>query len=201
MTTTLLPNRPIRVPATIARPVNHYSSDAAIAKAVKNGDQDALEHAFETFGGAVKSMAMRVLRDDALAEDVVQDVFVTFWRDPSRFDPARGALRTFLVTIAHRRSVDVVRSEEARFKREERVPTSVQPSVEDEVWTRTLSESVRTALEDLSDDERKAITLAYFGGLSYVDVANRLGEPEGTVKSRIRTGMKKLSVLLAESNA
>ena len=148
----------------------------------------------------MKSMALRVLRDDTLAEDVVQDVFVTFWRDPSKFDPARGALRTFLVTIAHRRSVDVVRSEEARFKREERVPTSVQPSVEDEVWSRTLSESVRTALEGLSDDERKAITLAYFGGLSYVDVASRLGEPEGTVKSRIRTGMKKLSAVLAESS-
>lgn len=172
--------------------------DAALAQAVGDGDRDALEHVFQLYGGAVKSMALRVLRDEVLAEDVVQDVFVSFWRSPGKYDPQRGALRTFLVTLAHRRAVDTVRSEEARFRREEKVPQDhVASGVDEEVWTRTLSDAVRTALDDLSDPEREAITLAYFGGLSYVEVARRLDAPEGTVKSRIRSGMRKLSVSLA----
>ncbi|MDX1469183.1 MAG: sigma-70 family RNA polymerase sigma factor, partial [Acidimicrobiia bacterium] len=152
---------------------------------------------FQRFGGAVRSMAMRVLRDEGLADDVVQEVFVRFWNEPGRFDQRRGTLRTFLVTLAHRRSVDVIRSEEARSRREERVPRDVSPSIDEEVWTRSLSEKVRNALSELAEAEREAITLAYFGGLSYVEVAARLGAPEGTVKSRIRAGMKKLSASLA----
>lgn len=171
--------------------------DAYLASAISDGDRDALEAAFQQYGGAIKTMAMRVLRNETLAEDVVQDVFVSFWNAPHKYDPNRGTLRTFLMTLAHRRAVDTVRSEEARFRREERVPEDVAPSIDDEVWTRTLSDSVRAALEGLPDGEREAITLAYFGGLSYVEVAKRLRAPEGTVKSRIRSGMRKLSVSLA----
>jgi RNA polymerase sigma-70 factor (ECF subfamily) len=171
--------------------------DAALAAAVAEGDRDALESAFQQYGGAVKAMANRVLRNETLAEDVVQDVFVSLWKAPHKYDPNRGTLRTFLITLAHRRAVDTVRSEEARFKREEKVPDDVAPSIDEEVWTRALSDSVRQALEGLSDGEREAITLAYFSGLSYVEVAERLGAPEGTVKSRIRSGMRKLSVSLA----
>jgi RNA polymerase sigma-70 factor (ECF subfamily) len=172
--------------------------DAALAEAVAGGDRGALETAFEQYGGAVKSIAQRVLRDEGLAEDVVQDVFVAFWSAPDKYDPQRGSLRTFLVTLGHRRAVDTVRSEEARSRREERQPEGgAQPTVDEEVWARTLSETVRTALDGLPDPEREAITLAYFGGLSYVDVAARLGAPEGTVKSRIRSGMRKLSASMA----
>lgn len=171
--------------------------DAAVAAGVAKGDPGAIESAFAQYGGAVKAMALRVLRNEALAEDVVQDVFVSFLKTPDKYDPGRGTLRTFLVTLAHRRAVDTVRSEEARFRREEKVPEDVAPSIDDEVWTRTLSETVRRALEDLNEREREAISLAYFGGLSYVEVAKRLGDPEGTVKSRIRSGMRKLSVSLA----
>lgn len=171
--------------------------DQALATRIAAGDRDAFEQVFKRFGGAVRSMALRVLRDETLADDVVQEVFVRFWNEPERFDQRRGTLRTFLVTLAHRRAVDVIRSEEARSRREERVPTDVSSSIDEEVWARSLSEKVRAALGELSDDEREAITLAYFGGLSYVEVANRLGAPEGTVKSRIRAGMKKLSGTLA----
>jgi len=162
-----------------------------------DGDQDALETVFNRYGGAIESMALRVLRNETLAEDVVQEVFVGFWNAPERYDPGRGSLRTFLITLAHRRAVDTVRSEEARFKREERVPRDVVPSIDEEVWAMALSDSVRAALEDLNEGEREAIALAYFGGLSYVEVAARLDTPEGTVKSRIRSGMRKLSVSLA----
>ncbi|HSJ33800.1 MAG TPA: sigma-70 family RNA polymerase sigma factor [Acidimicrobiia bacterium] len=170
--------------------------DAGLAERVAAGDRGALEDAFQAYSGPVKSVAVRVLRDQSLAEDVVQDTFVTFWKRPDRYDPARGTLRTFLLTIAHRRAVDVVRSEEARARRESRPPDPEHFDLEDEVWTRRLSEHVRAALEELSEGERQAISLAYYGGLSYVEVAERLGAPEGTVKSRIRSGMKKLAASL-----
>lgn len=171
--------------------------DSHLASAVADGDRSALEVVFQRFGGAVQSMAFRVLRDEALAEDVTQEVFVSFWRSPDKFDPERGTLRTFLMTLAHRRAVDTVRSEEARYRREEKVPDDVQPDIEEQVWQSSLSDAVRAAMDELPDTEREAIALAYFGGLSYVQVAKRLGAPEGTVKSRIRSGMKKLSVTLA----
>jgi RNA polymerase sigma-70 factor (ECF subfamily) len=167
--------------------------DANLANRIAGRDQEALAEVFQAYGGAVKSVAFRVIRDQALAEDVVQDTFVALWRSPEKFDPVRGSLRTFLLTIAHRRAVDIVRSEEARSRREALPPDPDHFDLEDEVWTRRLSADVRSALVDLSTDERQAISLAYFEGLSYVEVAKHLGAPEGTVKSRIRTGMRKLA--------
>lgn len=172
--------------------------DAALATRVSERDQDALETIFERYGGAVRSMAFRVLKNEALAEDTVQEVFVSFWKSPDRYDPDRGTLRTFLLTLAHRRAIDLVRSEQARFNREEKVLEDVPPSIDEEVWSRTVSKEVRDAVADLNEGEREAISLAYFGGLTYVEVANRLGLPEGTVKSRIRSGMRRLGETLAE---
>jgi len=171
--------------------------DAELVDRVVKGDRSAIETTFNAFGGAIKSLAMRVLRDETLADDVVQDTFLGFWEAPEKFDAERGSLRTFLLTIAHRRAVDIVRSEVARSRREEKPPDPDYYDVAEEMWARDLSENVRRALDDLADGEREAIALAYLGGLSYVEVANRLGQPEGTVKSRIRSGMRKLSVSLA----
>jgi RNA polymerase sigma-70 factor, ECF subfamily len=175
--------------------------DAALADGIARGDRDSLEAVFKDVSGAVKTTAWRVLRDDSLAEDVVQDVFVTLWRDPHRFDAGRGSLRAYLLTMAHRRAVDMVRSEQARANREEREPEAVAADIDEEVWALTVGEKVRTALSGLADGERQAIALAYLHGLTYVEVAERLGAPEGTVKSRIRSGMKKLSVSLSEVRA
>lgn len=187
---------------TGSRPECHLAelnqSDADLASRVAAGDRGALERLFHQHGGAVKSVAFRVLRDQALAEDVVQDTFVGLWRAPHRYDPARGSLRTFLLTIAHRRAVDMVRSEEARSRRESRPLEPDRFDLEEEVMTRDLSAQVRDALSGLADGEREAIVMAYFGGLSYVEVAQRLGAPEGTVKSRIRSGMQKLASSLQE---
>lgn len=173
--------------------------DAELAAGVASRDRTSLEVAFKEHGAAVKGVAWRVLKDETLAEDIVQETFVTFWDKPEKYDAERGTLRTFLLTIAHRKSVDVVRSEVARSRREERPPDPVHIDVEEEVWARDLSETVRNALMDLAEGEREAIALAYYGGLSYVEVAERLGLPEGTVKSRIRAGMKKLSRSLSEA--
>lgn len=189
----------VSCPVTKDSKLGVHADDAALAAEVANGDEEALGAAFAAYGGAVNSMALRVLRDETLAEDITQDVFVAFWNDPHKFDASRGSLRTFLITLAHRRAVDMVRSEVARAKREEKTrERDIASDLEEEVWTRTVGESVHRALETLSVTERDAITLAYFGGLSYVEVAKRLGAPEGTVKSRIRVGMRKLSTALSE---
>ena len=175
------------------------NDDAALAAAISAGDESALERAYRQYGGAVRAIARKALRDEALAEDVVQEVFVSFWSNPSRFDATRGSLRTFLLTIGHRRAVDIIRSEEARTRREDTsMPAGETLDLEEEVWIRSQSEAVRRAVAALSDGERQAISLAYFQGLTYFEVAKHLSQPEGTVKSRIRSGMKKLSETLPE---
>ncbi len=171
--------------------------DADLAAGVAQQDREAFDALFGDFSGPVRSIARRVLRDQTLAEDVVQDTFFAFWNDPGRYDASKGSLRTFLLSIAHKKAVDIVRSETARTRREQRPPDPVHIDVEGEALSRQLSETVRAALDELPDGERQAITLAYFGGLSYVEVAARLGAPEGTIKSRIRSGMKRLSRSLA----
>jgi RNA polymerase sigma-70 factor (ECF subfamily) len=173
--------------------------DADIARDVADGKRGALEELYNQFAGAVKTVAWRVLRDEARAEDVVQEVFVAFWRQPDRYNPDRGSLRVYLLTMAHRKAVDIVRSEQARMRRELEDPTPVPPSIDEEVWALSLGDKVRSALAELADGERDAIALAYLDGLTYVEVARRLGAPEGTVKSRIRSGMRKLSTSLGDA--
>jgi RNA polymerase sigma-70 factor (ECF subfamily) len=153
---------------------------------------------YNQVGGAVKTTAWRVLRDEALAEDVVQEVFMTLWRQPEKYDESRGTLRVYLLTMAHRKAVDIVRSESARARREERDPVPTHPDIDEQVWALAVGDKVRAALGGLAEGEREAISLAYLEGMSYVEVARRLGAPEGTIKSRIRSGMKKLSDSLSE---
>jgi RNA polymerase sigma-70 factor (ECF subfamily) len=172
--------------------------DAAFMARVAERDERAFEELFQRHGAAVESVARRVLRDPALAEDVMQETFTGLWNTPDRFRSEHGSLRSFLTTIAHRRAVDLVRSEVARARREQRPPDVEYASVEDEALTRTVAGVVRRALDDLPMDEREPIALAYLQGLSYVEVARRLRQPEGTIKSRIRSGMRRLSVSLAE---
>jgi RNA polymerase sigma-70 factor, ECF subfamily len=172
------------------------SSDSALVIAVARRSEPALEELCRRYSGQLAGLARRVIRDDELAADVVQDVFVRLWERPERFDPERGSLRSYLLADVHGRSVDLIRAEEARRRREERDHVErlrdPVPTVEDEVVIRGLSADVRESLALLSDDERRAIELAYFDGHSYRDVAILLEEPEGTVKSRIRSGLAKL---------
>lgn len=192
---------PIRLPRSgpLQFVSNDRSDDVVLVAGLVDRDELALESIYQKYGGAVHFVARKVLRDEALAEDVVQEVFVTLWNSPDGFDPDRGSLRTYLVTIAHRRAIDVVRSEAARTRREEASPVEDRANdIDDEVWARRQSEIVRNAVAQLDEDERDAISLAYFKGLTYVEVAKALAQPEGTVKSRIRSGMRKLSSALAE---
>lgn len=175
------------------------ASDAALVVALARYDQAALATVYERHSGAVFALARRLVRDRALAEEVTQEIFLRLWNRPERFDPERGALRSFLLADTHGRSIDMLRSELARKDREERegrVAPAAPRTVEGEVLSRVTSESVRAAISSLKESERKAIELAYFGGLTYREVAEELGEPEGTVKSRIRSGMARLRVEL-----
>ena len=159
-------------------------------------DQQALAEVYRRHGDGVFGLTRRVLADGAMAEEVTQEVFLRLWDEPHRYDPDRGALRSFLLRQAHSRAVERVRSEEARRRREDRVDREnvpTPPDVEQQALDDLSSEALTEALGTLSEGERQAIVLAYFGGNSYREVALRLDLPEGTVKSRIRLGLAKLA--------
>ena len=170
-------------------------SDAQLVVAIGRWRQDALAEAYRRHAGAVFSLASRVLASRNLAEEVVQEVFLRLWHDADRFDPARGSLRSWLLAQTHGRAVDLLRSESSRKSREERehrTRAEAGYDLEHEVWDLTVADQVRTALTMLPSEERRAIELAYFKGLTYREVAVALDQPEGTVKSRIRAGLKRL---------
>ena len=180
------------------------ASDAQLVVAIGRFHQDALAEAYRRHAGASFGLALRILASRPLAEEVVQEVFLRLWNDPERFDPARGSLRAYLLAQTHGRSVDLVRAESARRSREERDARRTAESgydLEREVEDLALAGYVREALDELSEGERAAIELAYFGGHSYREVATLLGEPEGTVKSRIRVGLRRLRDSLVASGA
>ena len=176
-------------------------SDQALVVAVGRWHEDALAEAYRRHGGAVFSLARRVLSDLVSAEEVLQEVFLRLWNQPEKFDAERGSLRSYLLAQAHGRAVDLLRSEGSRRRREEREARQTAEAgydLEREVWDLTLAGRVKEAVAVLPPDERRAIELAYFGGHTYREVATMLGQPEGTVKSRIRAGLKRLrSVLTA----
>ncbi|HSM64824.1 MAG TPA: sigma-70 family RNA polymerase sigma factor [Ilumatobacteraceae bacterium] len=178
------------------------ASDAALVVSIGRYQQAALAEAYRRHAGACFGLAKRLLNDHARAEEIVQEVFVRLWNEPNRYDPERGTLRSFLLAHTHGRSVDMIRSDVSRRTREEREAREQADGGYDlahEVWDLALAGHVRDAMATLQPGERTAIELAYFGGLTYKEAAVQLGEPEGTVKSRIRSGLKKLRIELVEA--
>ena len=178
------------------------SGDAALVVAVGRYNREALAEIYRRHSGAVFGLARRVLGDQSMAEEVVQEVFLTLWRQPERFDPDRGTLRSYLLALTHGRSVDIVRSETARQRREERESRLRAESgydLEREVLDLAVADRVRGALSTLREEERQAIQLAYFGGHTYREVARIQGDPEGTVKTRIRMGLRNMRAALKEA--
>jgi RNA polymerase sigma-70 factor (ECF subfamily) len=164
------------------------------------GDEAALRTAYREHASVVFGLAMRVLVNTVLAEEITQDVFVRLWEQPDRFEPERGTLRAFLLAIAHSRAVERVRAEASIRRRHESAQRQpVVPANDDparNLVVRDVQEAVRRALVALPEDQRRPIEMAYYEGLSYRDVAEALSEPEGTVKYRIRTGMQKMRAAL-----
>jgi RNA polymerase sigma-70 factor, ECF subfamily len=168
---------------------------------VARGDQDAFETLYDRLSGPAFGLVRKVLRDPAQSEEVTQEVMLEVWRSASRFDPARGSATTWALTIAHRRAVDRVRSETASAEREQRsaaFPFSVD-DVAETVEASMDAEQVRRCLEGLTEIQREAITLAYYGGYTYPQVAKKLEVALGTVKTRIRDGLMRLGNCLGRS--
>lgn len=162
------------------------------------GDDAALTDVYDQYSSFVYGLAARVIGDHRAAEDVTQDVFVSIWERPDSFDPGRGSLRTWLGTLAHRRAVDYVRREEAQRRRSQReAARSVSaPDVDELAMALVTAEKVREALEVLPPEQRDAIQLAYFGGKTYREVGLVLEIPEGTAKSRLRLGLRRIADVL-----
>jgi len=184
-----------------ARTRNDAASEELLV-AVAEGDQLAFAALYDRVTPQVLGVALRVLRDRALAEEVAQEVMVEVWRKADRFDPDRGTASGWITTLAHRRAVDRVRSEQASRDRDDRVSRRDEPrafdAVADEVQVNLDHWQVRRALSTLTDRQREAIELAYFGGHTYRDVARVLDIPEGTAKSRLRDGLLRLREALED---
>jgi RNA polymerase sigma-70 factor (ECF subfamily) len=175
-------------------------SDAQLVVAIGRFREDALAEVYRRHGGSIYGLARRVTGDASEAEDVVQEVILRLWSRPDAFDPSRGSLRSFLLAQSHGRAVDSVRSRTARQRREGReVPVTSGYDIEHQVWDLVLADQVAKAISSLPEEERAPIELAYFGGHTYREVAILLSQPEGTVKSRIRNGLRKMRGVLADS--
>src|SRR4051794_23375937 len=175
-------------------------SDEALLSLVASSDEDALAALYDRFGGVAYGLALRILRDEALAQDAVQEAFLAVWRTADRFLAERAKASTWVLTIVHRRAVDVVRREERR--RAEPIEDQPQPSGEatdEEASLRERRRIVQEALAKLPVDQRQALELAYYGGLTQSELAERLGQPLGTIKSRMFAALGRLRELLAEA--
>src|SRR3712207_3956758 len=182
-----------------ARRVGDGPAGADLLLRLRAGDRSAVDELYDRFRRPAFALARRILGDDTLAEDVLQDVFLSVWRDPGAFDARRGSFSSGLMAMVHHKAVDAVRREESQRRRQTlaeddltlRAPLSTY-DVEEEAWSRSVAERVRTALGDLPESQREALTLAYYGGYTQREVAALTGAPLGTVKTRMLAGMRRL---------
>ena len=196
----LIPLSTRRERRMMSRELAHLSDEALVAL-VARGEDAALAELYDRFGRVAYGLALRVVRDTSLAEDAVQEGFLTVWRSAGRFVADRAKASTWILTLVHRRAVDLVRREQPRRAE----PLEAAPDIaatettEDEAWLRLQRTRVREALRKLPDQQREALELAYFGGFTQSELADRLGEPLGTIKSRMFSGLARLRELLAET--
>jgi RNA polymerase sigma factor (sigma-70 family) len=176
-------------------------TDEALVSLVASSDDEALAELYDRFGGVAYGLALRILRDDALAQDAVQDAFLGVWRTADRFLPERAKASTWILTLVHRRAVDLVRRENVRRGEPlEHAPEPAAPeTVEGEATLGFQRRVVQEALRGLPPEQREALELAYYGGLTQSQLAERLGQPLGTIKSRMFMGLARLRDLLAQA--
>jgi RNA polymerase sigma factor (sigma-70 family) len=175
------------------------AGDADVMRRIRAGDRDAVGELYDRFRRPAFALARRILADDTMAEDVLQEVFLSVWRDPAAFDRGKGSVASWLLAVVHHKAVDAVRREESQRRRQGMAedelaldaPTATR-DVEDEAWSRVVADQVRTALGGLSAVQREALTLAYYGGYTQREVAALTGTPLGTVKTRMLAGMRRL---------
>ena len=189
------------VTAKALTPEQAQTSDSDLLHAIARGDEEALAALYDRYRLILFGLILRILHSRPEAEDVLQDVFIQVWKRAADFDDARGRAFTWLVTLARSRTIDRLRSLNSRQRTAnealEAAPDHVSDAVED-AFKSEQREVVRTALEELPTEQRQALVLAYFEGLTQTEIASRMGSPLGTVKTRMRSGMIKLRELLGE---
>jgi RNA polymerase sigma factor (sigma-70 family) len=174
-------------------------SDEELLEAIARGDDSALAALYDRFGRLAYGLAYRILRDQALAEDAVQEAFLAVWRSADAYRRERAKPGTWILTLVHRRAVDLVRREDRRRSEPlEEAPEIVAAPVADEVDLRERRTAVQAALAQLPEPERQALELAYYGGYTQSELAERLGVPLGTVKSRMFSGLSRLRELVPQ---
>ena len=170
--------------------------DAGLLRSIQSGDQQAVAALYDRYSGAAYGLAFRITNDGTLAEDVVQDAFVSVWKQAARFDLARGQVKSWLLTIVHHKAIDVVRRRANRHERA--LPDGPGDFVagygrpHEETAAAMDADAVRAAVRQVPDDQRRTIEMAYFEGLTHVEIAERMQVPLGTVKSRLRIGLEKM---------
>jgi RNA polymerase sigma-70 factor, ECF subfamily len=164
------------------------TDDEALMSAMRSGDESAMGVLYDRYSGVVYSVALRVLGDTAAAEDILQDIFIQLWRNPARFNSQRGNIGPWLAVIARNRAIDVLRKRRPEDDIAD-VVVSVTPDIAGDAERNQAMEKVRGALTAMPASQRSALEMAYFEGLSHTEIATRTGEPLGTVKTRIRSGL------------
>jgi RNA polymerase sigma-70 factor (ECF subfamily) len=179
-------------------PLGQLTDEDVLAR-VARADEGALAELYDRFGRVAYGLAYRIVRDAALAEDAVQDAFLAVWRTAASFDSDRGRASTWVLTLVHRRAVDVVRREDRRRGRPlDEAPAAAGEGTDETAALREQRRTVQAALARLPAEQREALELAYYGGLSQSELAERLGVPLGTVKSRMFAALAKLRDLLGD---
>jgi RNA polymerase sigma factor (sigma-70 family) len=186
------------VTSPVRRP-DDASGDAEVMRRIRAGDRTAVDDLYQRFRRPAFALTRRILADDALAEDVLQEVFLSVWRDPAAFDRGRGSVASWLLAVVHHKAVDAVRREESQRRRQAQAEDEMAleapmatRDVAEEAWSRVVAEQVRKALGVLSAPQREALTLAYYGGYTQREVAALTGTPLGTVKTRMLAGLRHL---------
>jgi RNA polymerase sigma-70 factor (ECF subfamily) len=175
-------------------------SDEELLEAIASGDNDALGALYDRFGRVAYGLAFRILRDQALAEDAVQEAFLAVWRSAEGYRREHAKAATWVLTLVHRRAVDLVRREDRRRGDPlEEAPEAGGPTVDEEADLRDRRTAVQAALAQLPPDQRQALELAYYGGYTQSELAERLGVPLGTIKSRMFAGLARLRELVPET--
>jgi RNA polymerase sigma-70 factor (ECF subfamily) len=185
-------------------PDERRAEEAALLVRICEQDERAIEALYERYAGPLYSLAYQVTGGDRFAQDVVQEVFVAVWKNAGRFDPARGSLSSWLFALARHKAIDLVRKEANVRRHTTEVDLELEEATDDvdqEAWLRVRRDAVRAAMAELPEAQRTALELAFFGGLTHVEVSETLGIPLGTAKTRIRTALLRLRDILGQSVA
>jgi RNA polymerase sigma-70 factor, ECF subfamily len=168
--------------------LKEVSPDATLVSAIRDGDEQAMAQLYDRYSSLVYSIALRVLGETEAAEDILQEIFLRLWRNPATFDSSRGSLPAWLAVITRNRAIDVLRKRHSKTDLED-VKVSVEPDLASGVERSRILEKIRGALRSMSEPQRSALEMAFFEGLTHTEIAEKSGEPLGTIKTRIRTGL------------